>query len=54
MIYGTSKVGGGIFSVCTMGWVLTGMKSRAERSLNNFVTTVTNNAIKRGIEGPFK
>ena len=54
MVYGTSKVGGGVFSVATMGWVLTGMKSGAEKSLNNFVTTVTNNVVRRGIEGPFK
>ncbi len=54
MVYGTSAAGGGIFSVGTMGWVLTGLKSSAEKPLNNFVTTVTNNVVRRGIEGPFK
>jgi hypothetical protein len=53
MVYGTSKDGGGVFSVGTMGWVLTGLRNGAEKSLNNFVVTVTNNVVKRGITGPF-
>jgi hypothetical protein len=53
MVYGTSKDGGGVFSVGTMGWVLYGLRSGAEKSMNNFVVTVTNNVVKRGITGPF-
>ena len=54
MIYGTSIIGAGGFSVSTIGWVLIGMKSQAEKSLNNFVTTVTNNVVKRCLEVHFK
>jgi len=53
MVYGTSKDGGGVFSVGTMGWVLYGLRSGAGESMNNFVVTVTNNVVKRGITGPF-
>ena len=53
MVYGTSREGGGVFSVGTMGWVLFGLRNGAEKSLNNFVVTVTNNVVKRGITGPF-
>jgi len=53
MVYGTSKDGGGVFSVGTMGWVLHGLRNGAEKSMNNFVVTVTNNVVKRGITGPF-
>lgn len=53
MVYGTSKVGGGVFSVGIMGWVLYGLRDGAPKSINNFVVTVTNNVVKRGIAGPF-
>ena len=54
MVYGTSANGGGVFSVGTMGWVLNGLASGSEKSVNNFVVTVTNNVVARGIKGPFK
>lgn len=54
MVYGTSTQGGGVFSVGTMGWVLTGLRSDAEKSVKNFVVTVTENVVREGIEGPFK
>jgi hypothetical protein len=54
MVYGTSTEGGGVFSVGTMGWVLTGLRSGAEKSVKNFVVTVTENVVRKGIEGPFK
>jgi hypothetical protein len=53
MVYGTSKTGGGVFSVATMGWVLTALRSGPEEPMNKFATTVTENVIRRGIEGPF-
>jgi len=54
MVYGTSQLGGGVFSVGTMGWVLTGMRSGAEKPISNFVATVTDNVLRKGIQGPFK
>ena len=54
MVYGTSREGGGVFSVATMGWVLYGLRSAAEESMKNFVVTVTNNVVRRGVKGPFK
>jgi hypothetical protein len=54
MVYGTSATGGGVFSVGTMGWVLNGLGGGTEKAINYFVVTVTNNVVKRGIQGPFK
>ena len=54
MVYGTSTSGGGVFSVGTMGWVLNGLASGSEKSVNKFVVAVTNNVVTRGIKGPFK
>ena len=54
MVYATSPEGGGVFSVGTMGWVLNGLRGGAEKAVNKFVVSVTNNVVRRGIQGPFK
>ena len=53
MIYGTSGEGGGVFSVGTMGWVLKGLESGADKPVKEAVARVTRNVVLRGIQGPF-
>ena len=53
MVYGTATNGGGVFSVGTMGWVLKGLGSGAEKSVRETVVRITRNVVLRGIQGPF-
>ena len=53
MVYGISSKGGGVFSVGTMGWVLKGLGTSADKSVKEAVSMVTRNVLLRGIQGPF-